>query len=323
MNTNDVATVNTVRGPIDVNLLGPTLMHEHVFTFHSDMQGDYPWTDEGRYVDGAVEKLNKLKSVGFSTLVDLTVFGLGRNVSRIARIAEAAEFNVIAATGIYATSEMPTYFRVRLAADGPKFIEDLFVREITDGIGETGIRPAILKCVTDRQGLTPEVEIMLRSTARAQLRTGVPISTHTDVFTESGLLQQRVFRQEGVDLSDVIIGHSGDTTDIAYLERLMEAGSYIGMDRFGLTALCSFEDRVKTVAILCDKGYAPRMVISHDANCGGDLRGEESLSTWRYGHIPNEVIPALKARGVTDAQIEYMTVENPRQIFRTAAEKSK
>jgi phosphotriesterase-related protein len=312
-------SVNTATGPVDVQTLGRTLMHEHVFTFHSDIQGDYPWRDEQAFVDAAVDKLQRLARAGFDTIVDLTVFGLGRNVARVAGIARRASFNVIVASGLYTYTDLPTYFRAQLALDGPAFLEDLFVREITEGIGQTGIRSAVLKCCTDRPGLTPDVETVLRSVARAHLRTGVPISTHTDPISETGLIQQEVFRQEGVDLSQVIIGHSGDTADLAYLEKLILAGSYIGMDRFGLTHFLSEQDRVKTVAALCRTGYASRMVLSHDTNCGGDLRPEEALRVWRYGHIPDVVIPALREAGVTEADIDLMTTANPRAIFAKAA----
>jgi phosphotriesterase-related protein len=311
--------VETATGPVETEKLGRTLMHEHVFTFHSDRQGDYPWRNEPRFVDGAIEKLMKLKEVGFDSLVDLTVFGLGRNVARVAEVAQAAGFNVMVATGIYTYCDLPIYFRFQDQESGRRFIEDLFVREIEEGIGDTGIRAAILKCVTDVPGLTPDVDHLLRSVARAHLRTGVPISTHTDPFTETGLIQQRVFRQEGVDLSEVIIGHCGDTTDLAYLERLMQAGSYIGMDRFGNYLRCSFENRVETVAALCRRGYASQMVLSHDANCGGDIHEDEALATWRFGAIPTEILPALRARGVTEEQIDLMTTGNPKAIFERAA----
>ena len=192
--------VSTVTGPVDAAALGATLMHEHVFTFHSDIAGDYPWTDEQSFVDGAVDKLTRLKRAGVSTIVDLTVFGLGRNVARVARIAERAKFNVIVASGLYTYNELPSYFSRQLAIQGQAFLEDLFVREISGGIGETGIRSAVLKCCTDRQGLTADVEAVLRAVARAQRRTGVPISTHTNPAYETGLVQQRVFREEGVSL---------------------------------------------------------------------------------------------------------------------------
>jgi phosphotriesterase-related protein len=195
---------------------------------------------------------------------------------------------------------------------------DMFVRDIEHGIADTGVKAAILKCATDEPGVTPGVERVLRAVAKAQRLTGVPISTHTHAATRRGLEQQRIFAEEGVDLSRVVIGHSGDTTDLGYLEELIGNGSYIGMDRFGVDVYLPFEDRVNTVAQMCERGYAEKMVLSHDAACFMDWVPEEllpALPNWHYLHIHNDVIPALKDRGVTDEQLTTMLVDNPRKIF--------
>jgi phosphotriesterase-related protein len=195
----------------------------------------------------------------------------------------------------------------------------MFVRDIEEGIGETGVKAGILKCATDKPGLTKGVERILRATAQAHRRTGVPISTHTHARKRVGLDQQRVFCDEGVDLARVVIGHSGDTTDLDYLERLIANGSYIGMDRFGIDSILSFEDRVNTVAQMCARGHAGKMVLSHDAACfnhwfpDGNL--DALLPRWNYLHIHDDVIPALVRAGVTDEQLNTMLVDNPRRIF--------
>ena len=200
---------------------------------------------------------------------------------------------------------------------------DMFVRDIEKGIADTEIKAAILKCATDEPGVTPGVERVLRAVAQAHRRTGVPISTHTHAATRRGLEQQRIFAEEGVDLKRVVIGHSGDTTDLGYLTELIGNGSYIGMDRFGVDVYLPFEDRVNTVVRMCERGHADKMVLSHDASCYFDALPEETLPVvlpnWHYLHIHNDVIPALKARGVTDEQLTTMLVDNPRKIFETRA----
>jgi phosphotriesterase-related protein len=99
----------------------------------------------------------------------------------------------------------------------------------------------------------------------------------------------------------------------------MAEGSFIGMDRFGIDAYLPFEDRVNTVALLCERGRANQMVLSHDAACFSDWYPESfpatALPNWHYLHIHNDVIPALIARGVTDEQIATMLVDNPRRIL--------
>jgi phosphotriesterase-related protein len=316
--------VNTAREPIDTADLGVTLMHEHVFVLSTEVNENYPetWGDEAQREADAVRRLNELKAHGVDSIVDLTVIGLGRYIPRIARIAAQTELNIIVATGIYTYNDVPMYFSLRgpgMPLDGADIMTDMFVRDIEDGIADTGVKAAILKCATDEPGVTRGVERVLRAVAQTHRQTGVPISTHTHAGTRRGLEQQRLFAEEGVDLSRVIIGHSGDTTDIGYLEELIGNGSYIGMDRFGVDVLLPFEDRVNTVARLCERGHADKMVLSHDANCFWDALPEElrpvATPNWHFLHIHNDVIPALKARGVTDEQVTTMLVDNPRRIF--------
>ena len=316
--------VNTVRGAIDTASLGVTLMHEHVFVLSAEIMQNFPesWGDEARRVTDAITRLNELKARGVDTIVDLTVIGLGRYIPRIARVAAATDLNIVVATGVYTYNDVPMYFHFQgpgTELGGPEMMTDMFVRDIEEGIADTGIKAAILKCATDQPGVTPGVERVLRAVAQAHRRTGVPISTHTHARTRRGLEQQGIFAEEGVDLSRVVIGHSGDTTDIDYLEELIANGSYLGMDRFGIDVLLPFEDRVNTVARMCERGHADKMVLSQDAACFNDWLPEAALAVvtpnWHFLHIHNDVIPALKERGVTDEQINTMLVDNPRKIF--------
>jgi phosphotriesterase-related protein len=316
--------VQTVRGALETSQLGTTLMHEHVFVLDTEILQNYPeeWGSEDQRVADAIKRLNELKSRGVDTIVDLTVIGLGRYIPRIRQIAQKTKINIVVATGIYTYHEAPLYFHFRgpgTVLGGPELIVDMFVRDIKEGIADTGIKAGILKCATDEPGVTKDIERILRATAQAHRRTGVPISTHTHAMKRVGLDQQRIFKEEGVDLSRVVIGHSGDTTDLSYLEELIGNGSYIGMDRFGINTILSFEHRVQTVAEMCHRGHAGKMVLSHDAACFNHWLPERPLPAmlpqWNYLHISNDVIPALKKSGVTDQQLHTMLVDNPRKIF--------
>ncbi len=317
--------IETARGPLAADHLGVTLMHEHVFTLNTELQQNYPlgWDEDERMGD-AVTKLTALKQRGVDTIVDPTVIGLGRYIPRIERLAKLVELNIVVATGLYTYNDVPFWFHYR----GPGTLLDdgsidpmatLFIGDIVDGVLDTSVKAAILKCATDEAGLTPGVERVLRAVARAHRDTGAPITTHTHAGTERGLDQQRVFTEEGVDLSHVVIGHSGDSTDLDYLKKLMDAGSTIGMDRFGVDVLLPFEDRVATVAALCQAGYADRMVLAHDAACFIDWFDEPvrqaMAPNWHYTHIHDDVLPALGERGVTDDQIRQMLVDTPRRIL--------
>ena len=147
----------------------------------------------------------------------------------------------------------------------------------------------------------------------------MPICTHTFPANRTGLDQQRVFKEEGLDLSRTVIGHSDDTDDITYLEAIIQGGSYCGMDRIGLQRPRTTEQRVDMVAALVEKGLANRITLSHDSCCNFHWAPEGLLDnaapTWRMTHIPLDVVPMLKERGVSDANIQQMTVLNPRAVF--------
>jgi phosphotriesterase-related protein len=323
----EVGNVDTARGEIPASDLGRTLMHEHVFIVDLDVRHNYPstWGDDDTRTASAIAKLEELKSLGIDTVVDLTVVGLGRDIPRLKLVAAETRMNIVVATGLWSLDSLPHYFDSRVLK--PSYVEtmaEMFEGDITEGIADTGVRAGILKCAVDEAGLNPGLEMVLRAVARVHLRTGVPISTHTHAATRRGLDQQRVFTEEGVDLSRVVIGHSGDTTDLDYLETLLAAGSYLGMDRFGVDVLLPLEERVRVVAELCRRGHAGRIVLSHDASCYNHHIPEETLTTrlprWHFRHIPDDVLPALLEAGVTDAEINQMLVENPRTILQRSTE---
>lgn len=319
--------VQTVKGPVDTAELGQTLMHEHVFVLTADVQQNYPeeWGSEDERVADAVGKLRALAAVGVRTIVDPTVVGLGRYLPRIQRIAEQVDLNIVVATGCYTYDDVPFFFHHRgpalnaaVGAEVPDPMVDLFVRDVTDGIAGTGVRAAFLKCAIDAPGLTPGVERVMRAVARAHQRTGVPITVHTHPGSQSGLVVQRVFGEEGVDPGRVVLGHSGDTTDADHLSALADAGFVLGMDRFGIYLDTTFEARCDIVVEMCRRGYAERMVLSQDTSCYIDWIDPQVMALlpqWTYTHIHEEVLPYLREHGVTDDQIETMLVTNPRRYF--------
>jgi len=309
-----MTTVETARGPVATAELGPTLMHEHVVTRSPGVQENWPhlW-DRAAILDLAERKLADLHGRGIRTIVDLTTVDLGRDIDLIAGVAHRARVHIVVATGVW---WMPQRY---FSAHGVDAVADLFIRDITQGIGTSGVKAAIIKCATDTAGVTPVIDNILRAAARAQRATGVPISTHTWAAGRTGEMQQAIFAQEGVELGRVIIGHSGDSKDLGYLRGLMERGSTIGMDRFGLENFLPTAKRVEVLARLCAEGYAGRMVLSHDANCWTDMLSEDdkrrTRPLWHYNHIPDDILPALRKAGVSEDQIEQMLVRNPRAIF--------
>ncbi len=324
-----MATVETVRGPVNTADLGPTYMHEHVFVLDADVQQNYPaeWGSEDDRVADAVVKLKALAGQGIRSIADPTVVGLGRYIPRIHRIAEQVpELNIIVATGCYTYGQVPFFFYYRgpalsagLGFDVPDPMVDMFIGDITEGIAGSGAKAAFLKCAIDHQGMTDGVARVMRAVARAHRHTGAPITVHTHPASQTGLAVERLLcQEEGVDATRVVLGHSGDSSDIDHLSALADRGFILGMDRFGINIETTFESRADTLVEMCRRGYADRMVLAHDAACYLDWIDPNVLAMmtqWNYLHIHDDVLPYIRERGVTEEQIESMLVETPRRYF--------
>src|SRR5205807_4369680 len=139
-----------------------------------------------------------------------------------------------------------------------------FVSDLQEGIQGTDIRAAFIKCAADAPGVTEHVEKIHRAVARASVQTGAPIMAHSMPAVGTGPRQVEIFKEEGVDLSRVQIAHCGDTDDLQYIEGLIAAGAYVGLDRYGLEMYLPMDRRNITTAELLRRGHAERLMISQD-----------------------------------------------------------
>ncbi|HVA20005.1 MAG TPA: hypothetical protein VMU55_07510 [Solirubrobacteraceae bacterium] len=312
-------TVETARGPIDVEQLGFTLSHEHVLTSSAGIAHTYPELigDMQANLREAAEELGRAFAGGVRSIVDVTTLDLGRDVRFLADVSRESGVQIVCATGIW--RDIPR----TLAQRTPDVIAGLFEREITRGIEETGIKAGVIKVANDAEGVTEAGERVLRGAARACLRTGVPISTHSYAPGRVGDQQWAIFRDEGVPPDRVYIGHSNDTTDLDYLTGLLRQGLWLGFDRYpgGRSGGPRWEERTETLARLIEAGYAGQLMLGHDWSAvSGTSPGPERRATNpdSYLFITNRVLPRLLDLGVADSDLRRMMVENPaRYLTRT------
>ena len=315
-----MSTVETVRGPVHISDLGPSLMHEHIFVLQPEALQNYGhvwgasyWDEEVRVAD-AIEKLSAVRAAGIQTLVDPTVPGLGRYIPRIQRINAEVDLNIIVASGIYAFLELPNFFGYRSV----EAIAEFFVREIREGIDDTGVRAAFLKCCVERFGLIGDVPRILASIALAAVETGVPVMVHTNAAAKTGLLALDTLTQAGVDPKRIVIAHAGDSNDLVYLREIGDTGAALGFDRFNIPFFNPDADRVTTLLALLAEGYGSQIHLGHDGGCFYDfMTGDPNFVGEKpdYLHIWRTILPAFAEAGVTQAQIDEMTTTNARRFF--------
>ena len=314
--------IQTVTGPIDSASLGRTLMHEHLVIGWPGWESatlDQPSRADTLQI--CVDRIEELKTLGYSSMVDPCPGDLGRDVELTLEVAESTGFNIICATGLYKHNEGGhAHWGFRATYEdvvGP--MTELFVSELTNGIGSTGVKPGILKVGTGTTEMTEHEQHVSAAAAAASLATGVPITTHTDEGS-LGDVQQKVLTDAGVDPHRMIIGHSCGTTDHAYHLGLARGGSYLGFDRFGIP-LVDDDDRVESLAALIRAGFGDRVVVSHDSVwCWKgnpwpvglrDVVAERFVPTL----FDKEIIPKLRDAGIADSDIDLLTHDNPRRFF--------
>ena len=245
-----MATVETVRGPVDVNQLGPTLMHEHVFIMQAEALQNYGhvfgpsyWNEPDR-LDDATAKLGAVREAGIRTIVDPTAPGLGRYIPRIQKLNAAVDLNIVVATGVYAFLGLPNFLVYRTV----DALAELFVREIREGIDDTGVKAAFLKCTVERYGVIGDIPRILAAVAAAGIETGAPIMVHTNAAERTGLPALEVLTGHGVDPTRIVIAHCGDSNDMSYLRAIADTGAWLGCDRFGIEHFNPMADRIKDAA---------------------------------------------------------------------------
>jgi phosphotriesterase-related protein len=305
--------INSVMGPLDTADLGPTFMHEHVCCADWSLRmafGDR-FFEFDKVVEQAVAQYSKMKrETGITTIVDGTPINLGRDVNLIRAVAAATGLNFIVSSGFYWQPEPG------LASRPEDEIVDLLLGECENGIGGTGIKPGIMKTAVEKPGLNPYLRKILHAVGRVAAQAHLPIFCHHNPGLRDGGDILDIFEDAGVKPNRVIMGHSGDSDDIAYLTGLLDRGAYIGEDRFGYCDLTlSLKRRVATIATLCERGHANRIFLAHDLAAYLAMGSDMGEGRPDFTFIHTQVLPALINAGVTQDQIDTMLSANPRAFF--------
>jgi phosphotriesterase-related protein len=327
-----VKTVETVTGPISVDQIGKTLIHEHFVFGYPGFQGDITLGafNEAEALEVAVGAARQMMSYGIQTVVDPTPNECGRNPLFLKKVSEATGLQIICATGYYYEGEgAPPYFKLRQGlGTAEEEIYEMFMKEITDGIAGTGIKPGIIKLGSSKDEITEYEKMFFRAAAKVQKETGIVILTHTQEGT-MGPEQAQMLIELGAEPSKIIIGHMCGNTDPSYHKKVLDQGVRIGFDRFGVQVLVGApfdHQREATLLSLLDEGYENQILLSHDSIIVWlgrppvmNEQVAEIMGNWHPAHIFENVLPSLRKNGITESQIDKMIGTNAKALFAGAA----
>ena len=305
--------IQTVLGPIEPDALGFTLPHEHTQIALWHIEGRWDYWQLTRDEPVILAELARYRDAGGSGLVDLTLPGVGRDPVWLRGLAEASGLHIVMGGGWYRTAYYPPEVGIdRRSVDD---LADELVREVTDGVGDTGVRPGIFGEIgTDKPWLSPAEERVHRAVARASRRTGLAISTHA-VLSDVGLGQLKIFEEEGADPGRVVIGHADSYPILDHYLAIIGRGANLEFDFIGMPWERERVGEARTVELICEllgRGYADRIFLSQDVCNDSQLK---AFAGNGYTYLSEAFLPRLRAAGVSDAEIETMTVANARRLL--------
>ena len=309
-----MAYVQTVLGRIDPSVLGVTLPHEHTQCALWHIENRWDYFQLARDEPVILAELERFRAAGGQSLVDLTLPGIGRDPAWLAGIAQASGLHIVMGSGWYRTAYYPPEALIdRRSVDD---LADELVREADDGVGDTGVRPGIIGEIgTDKPWVSAAEERVHRAAARAARRTGRSITTHS-VLSPVGLAQLQVFEEEGLDPGRVVIGHSDSYPVLDHYLEIIRRGASLEFDFLGMpfTAVERHgEGRiVELLQELLSRGHADRVLLSQD------VCNDAQLSRYGghgYTYLAERFLPRLRQAGVSDAEIDTMTIANPRRLL--------
>lgn len=334
--------VMTVLGPVGVDTLGMTLMHEHILNdcrswWHepgperahlaeASLTPDLLWElRQDPFVcranlalddeEDAVADLGLFSAEGGRSVVDPTCRGIGRDPEALVRISRATGLNIVMGAGYYLEGSHPPEV-VEMSAEA---IADEIVSEALDGIG--GVRIGLIGEIGVSSDFTEAERKSLRGAAQAQVRTGLPLMVHLPGWFRLGHEVLDLVEAAGVDPARVVLCHMNPSHgDKAYQTSLARRGAFIEYDMIGMDFFyadqqvqCPSDDEAaRAIAGLIDAGLGDRILLSQDVflkmmrtRHGGN----------GYAYVPRHFLPRLERHGVDRTTVCGLLVKNPARVF--------
>lgn len=299
--------IMTVRGPITPERLGITQTHEHLWLNAYQHYKDYRFVLED--MGTMVAELQEFSNRGGCSIVEVTTPEIGRDPVALKELSERSGVNIVMGCGWYREFAYPP----EVAEKNSRELADALIHEIRHGAGDSGVRPGVIGEIGTGVGhILPAEERVFRAAALAQQATGLAITTHTTRWGTLAMEQIAMLEDFGADLSRVIIGHLGDRIGVHHLLPIAARGVYVEVDNIGYHDYQPEWVRADNVAALVAEGYARQILLSQDICLLSHLKYQGGNG---YGYLLETFIPLLRERGVSDADIHLMLVENPARVL--------
>ncbi|UGA54416.1 phosphotriesterase-related protein [Vibrio sp. VB16] len=289
------------------NSNGFTYCHEHLHIDLSVQKQDIDCKLD--QYEPIKQELLELKKIGVCNIIEVTNFFMGRNPHFIEGLIKDTGMNILMSTGYYMEGFFPEYLDSMSVED----IAQTMIAEIESGIEGSSLKASLIGEIgSSKDVFTKTEQKVFKAAAIAHLQTGCPISTHTS-FSTMGRQQATLLRENGVNLSNVTIGHCDLRDNFDDLIWLLEQGCYVQIDTIGKNSYYPDSKRVEVIVGLINRGYVKQLMLSMDITRRSHLKANDGLG---FAYLIESFVPKLLDQGISEVQIEMMLKNNPARFFK-------
>ncbi|WP_059105577.1 phosphotriesterase family protein [Shouchella shacheensis] len=298
--------IETVRGPISTDEFGVCACHEHL---HIDLSRIKKSRDTALTNDKTIKiDVSRFVEAGGKSLIEMTNYGMGRNVLFLKQIAEELDLHIVASTGCYKDPFIPEeaqgWSREQFATH--------MLKEIREGLEGTTIKPGVIGEIGSSLNEFKPVEVELfHGAIEAAKESKLPLCTHTSLGTLAAE-QVELFSREGLPLSQVVIGHQDLNEDDQVVLDVLSSGCYVALDTIGKENYRSDQDRLTSLLTFVEAGYADKLMLSTDLTRNSHLYAAGGQG---FDYTLRVFVPMMKEAGVDEATIQKLLVSNPAKAF--------
>ncbi|WP_405696943.1 phosphotriesterase [Streptomyces sp. NBC_01185] len=291
--------VRTVLGDVPAGELGVCDAHDHLFIRTPVLPGlELDDLAEAR------ERLRDFRELGGTAVVQWTPYGMGRRTEELVALSREAGVRVVAATGLHQAA----HYAPELLGRIMPVLEDLFVSEIADGIGATGVRASLIKVAGAFHGVDEHARRTMTAAAGAHHRTGAPIAVHLELGTGARDVLDLLCGKLGVEPRRVVLGHLGRFPDgVAQLDAA-RAGAFLAFDGPSRAHHATDWRLPDQLAELAEAGFGGQLLLGGDTTVPG---------TPGMPYLLRRLRPRLE-RSLGQELLRAVLVENPARAFALA-----
>ena len=289
---------------------GYTLMHEHITIDLSGIKND----EDCRLdcFEESQKELSRLYELGVRRILDVTNIGMGRNSNYCRLMEENTGIQILSATGFYKEPFLPEFVYTMTVRE----LAELAIKEITEGIVNTGIKASVIgEFGTSKDTFTEMERKVFDSMALAAVQTGAVVTTHTTLGTMA-LEQAEYLKAEGVKPENIIIGHMDLSQNPDTIISVLKEGVNIGFDTVGKNNYCPDTFRAQMLKQIAKEGYLDQVVLSMD------ITRKSHLKKWGgpgYAYLIETFLPMLLEYGLSEEQTQQLMIDNPNRILKQEA----